>query len=54
MINFEFKKSLGQNFINDENIINKIVKFSGVDKDTLVNEIGPASGELSKKIIPYR
>lgn len=52
MINFEFKKSLGQNFINDENIIDKIVKFSGVDKDTLVIEIGPGAGVLSKKIIP--
>ena len=52
MINFEFKKSLGQNFINDENIIDKIVKNSSVDKDTLVIEIGPGAGVLSKKIIP--
>jgi len=52
MINFEFKKSLGQNFINDENVIDKIVKFSDVDKDTLVIEIGPGAGVLSKKIIP--
>lgn len=52
MINFEFKKSLGQNFINDENIIDKIVKNSLVDKDTLVIEIGPGAGVLSKKIIP--
>ena len=52
MINFEFKKSLGQNFINDENIIDKIVKYSLVDKDTLVIEIGPGAGVLSKKIIP--
>ena len=52
MIDFEFKKSLGQNFINDENIIDKIVKYSCVDKDTLVIEIGPGAGVLSKKIIP--
>ena len=52
MINFEFKKSLGQNFINDENVIDKIVKNSLVDTDTLVIEIGPGSGVLSKKIIP--
>ena len=52
MINFDFKKSLGQNFLNDENIINKIVKFSNVDKDTLVIEIGPGAGALSKKMIP--
>lgn len=52
MINFEFKKSLGQNFLNDENIIDKIVKYSEIDKDTLVIEIGPGAGALSKKTIP--
>lgn len=52
MVDFDFKKSLGQNFIKDENIIDKIVKYSGVDKDTLVIEIGPGAGSLSKKIIP--
>ena len=50
--NFEYKKSLGQNFINDQNIIDKIVKVAGVDKDTLVIEIGPGAGVLSSKIIP--
>ena len=52
MINFEFKKSLGQNFLHDENIIDKIVKSSNIDKDTLVIEIGPGAGALSKKTIP--
>lgn len=52
MINFDFKKSLGQNFLNDENIIDKIVQSSGIDKDTLVIEIGPGAGALSKKTIP--
>ena len=52
MINFDFKKSLGQNFLNDENIIDKIVKNAGIDKDTLVIEIGPGAGALSKKTIP--
>ena len=52
MINFEFKKSLGQNFIKDDNIIHKIVKYSQIDKNTLVIEIGPGAGSLSKKIIP--
>jgi len=51
MINFDFKKSLGQNFLHDENIINKIVKSSDIDKDTLVIEIGPGAGALSKKTI---
>ena len=52
MISFDFKKSLGQNFLNDENIIDKIVKCSGIDKDTLVIEIGPGAGALSKRTIP--
>ena len=52
MQDFEFKKSLGQNFIKDDNIIDKIVKYSGIDKDTLVIEIGPGAGSLSKKIVP--
>lgn len=52
MINFDFKKSLGQNFLHDDNIIDKIVKYSEIDKDTLVIEIGPGAGALSKKTIP--
>ena len=52
MKDFEFKKSLGQNFIKDDNIINKIARNACVDKDTLVIEIGPGAGSLSKKIVP--
>ena len=52
MNDFEFKKSLGQNFIKDENIIDKIINNVDIDKDTLVIEIGPGAGSLSKKIIP--
>lgn len=52
MENFRFKKSLGQNFLKDDNIVKKIVSSSGVDKDTLVIEIGPGAGSLSKEIIP--
>ena len=52
MDKFEFKKSLGQNFLKDDNILLKIVNNSEIDKDTLVIEIGPGAGALSKKIIP--
>ena len=52
MDKFEYKKSLGQNFLKDDNIINKIVNSSGIDKDTLVIEIGPGAGALSKRIVP--
>ena len=52
MDKFNYKKAFGQNFLYDQNIISKIVNFSGVDKETLVIEVGPGSGNLSKDIIP--
>ena len=48
---FKFKKKYGQNFIIDVNIINKIVDYSGVDKNTLVIEIGPGAGSLTYKLV---
>lgn len=50
--NFKFKKSLGQNFLNDKNIINNIVKSADIDKDTLVIEIGPGGGALTELLVP--
>ena len=44
------KKSLGQNFLIDQNIINKIIKIADVKNNNIV-EIGPGTGNLSKKII---
>lgn len=52
MSEFKHKKSLGQNFIKDDNIIDKIVRYSGITKDDLIIEIGPGEGSLSKKIVP--
>ena len=49
--NFEFKKSFGQNFLRDDNICKKIVDNANIDKDTLVIEIGPGEGAISKYII---
>ena len=48
--NFKFKKKYGQNFIIDENLINKIVENSNINKNTLVIEIGPGAGSLTKKL----
>lgn len=48
---FKIKKFYGQNFISDENIINKIVDKSEIDKDTLVIEIGPGIGSLTYKLV---
>ena len=47
-----FKKSLGQNFLKDSNIINRIITSAEIDKDTLVIEIGPGEGAISKGIVP--
>ena len=47
---FHFKKKFGQNFICDENLIDKIINNVEIDKDTLVVEIGPGYGTLTNKI----
>ena len=47
---FEFKKSLGQNFLQDKNILKKIVDVSNIKDNSLVVEIGPGSGNLTKEI----
>ena len=45
------KKSLGQNFLTDKNIINKIIKIGNIDKNKEVMEIGPGYGNLTEGII---
>lgn len=40
-------KSLGQNFLIDENVIEAIIDGSGVTKNSLVIEIGPGTGALT-------
>tara|TARA_Y100001958_G_scaffold152576_1_gene138900 strand:- start:283 stop:1071 length:789 start_codon:yes stop_codon:yes gene_type:complete len=44
------KKSLGQNFLIDQNIIGKIVNLIDI-KDKNILEIGPGSGNLTEKIL---
>ena len=44
------KKSLGQNFLIDKNIINKIADSITATKDDLIIEIGPGMGALTKII----
>ena len=45
-----FKKSLGQNFLVDKNIIKKIVNLVKISKKNVV-EIGPGDGALTSEII---
>ena len=45
------KKSLGQNFLKDENILSNIVDSGNLVKGDTVLEIGPGTGNLTKKLI---
>ena len=45
------KRSLGQNFLIDKNIINKIVEIGKVNENKIIMEIGPGYGNLTNKII---
>lgn len=42
------KKSLGQNFIIDPNIMEKMVSIAGIDDQTNVIEVGPGIGALTE------
>ena len=44
------KKSLGQNFLIDQNTIDKIVKIGKIEKNKTILEIGSGNGSLTKKI----
>ena len=47
------KKSLGQNFLIDEIILNKIAELGEIKKFDKVIEVGPGTGNLTEKIIQY-
>ena len=51
MKNFDYKKSLGQNFLIDKNIISKISDSINTNEDDLIIEIGPGSGALTKELV---
>ncbi len=45
---FKFSKSLGQNFLIDENILFKIIDGADITEDDVVLEIGPGIGTLTQ------
>lgn len=45
---FTFKKSFGQNFLTDTNILQKIVDTAEIDKNVNIIEIGPGIGALTE------
>lgn len=48
--NFTFKKSLGQNFLVDKNILDKIVAAAGLTEAKGALEIGPGIGALTERL----
>ena len=45
---FNFQKKFGQNFLIDENVVEKIVREAGVTKDDFVLEVGPGIGTMTQ------
>lgn len=47
---FTFKKSLGQNFLTDENLLDSIAEAAGIGKNDTVVEIGCGAGTLTRAL----
>ena len=45
------KKSLGQNFLSDKNVIKSIVKIGNIKNNNTILEIGPGTGNLTEFIL---
>ena len=50
-MNVVAKKSLGQNFLIDEKILNLIVGLGNINSNDIVLEVGPGTGNLTEKIL---
>ncbi len=46
------KKKLGQHFLVDQNIINKLVKNISPNEKDVIIEIGPGDGAMTKSLLP--
>ena len=47
-----FRKKWGQNFLNDSNLLNKIVKIVNPSSSDIIFEIGAGDGALTEKFFP--
>ena len=45
------KKSLGQNYLVDKNVLNSIIQTGDVSRNDVVIEIGPGTGNLTELIV---
>lgn len=50
---FRFSKSLGQNFLTDKNVIDRIIEGSEIGPEDLVIEIGPGIGVITREAATY-
>lgn len=48
---FKTKKSLGQNFLNNENVLKLIADSANIKEGELILEIGPGMGALTSKLL---
>lgn len=48
--NFKFSKSLGQNFLIDDNVIDKILSGARVSEEDNIIEVGPGIGTLTREM----
>ena len=53
MIEHNFKKKFGQNFLTDKNLLDAIVRDGGVTKEDEVLEIGAGAGALTESLSRY-
>ncbi|NMC73647.1 MAG: 16S rRNA (adenine(1518)-N(6)/adenine(1519)-N(6))-dimethyltransferase RsmA [Geobacteraceae bacterium] len=51
MVNIRAKKSLGQNFLVDGNVISNIVKAADIRPQDMILEIGPGRGALTSRLV---
>lgn len=49
--NFKFSKSLGQNFLVDDSVLNDIVNGADVNNEDFIIEIGPGVGTLTAQLL---
>jgi len=51
--NIKPKKDLGQNFIINNNVVERIVEYAGVDRNDVILEIGAGLGTLTSKLAEH-
>ena len=49
--NIRANKSLGQNFLVNQNVVDEIVNSAEISKEDLIIEIGPGLGTLTKQLL---